>query len=897
MNSKTVLAKFIACSCLIAACATSAFAASITKDPAGTDLTLGASWTGGTAPGASDAALWAGSSLGAGLTLGSAQAWGSIDVTGAASDISITGVGVLTVGNITLAGNNMTLDNPVALSGNSTWQVTGETLTANGRVSGTGALTLAGTGTVLFTNAAYTGGTTVSNTATAIFYDTVPGSSFALTNLATLVFTNDILATNVAISGGILIGSGTVIKQGPPNQTLTYLRINGTAVAMVPGSLIDVENGAIRNDNGNQSWRTNYASALVSANGMLDAWDGYMQVDALTGYGTISKGWSQGATFAMGAANGSGTFFGVISNNFNSTPYGGAAGGTFNIWKLGTGTQTLMGTNTYVGSTTISNGMLTIGGAGMLRSASSAAAVVTNYLGAINVVATTSIFNYASSQPLTLSGGGASGAGLLMLSGAGTLTLNGGTYACTITNITGGTIQISGSGVTTTISPSTLTGAGGAVVNDGAVLTMNVSGAAQWSPANLTLGNSAGCTLNFNGVTNSGTTTAPINPAAAVTHNGTVTVNVNGTADANIGVGSSYPLVANVSSVTGYTLGAQPIGWYGQLAVNNNTLVYTVTTSDSIVKAATGTELSAGASWVGAALPDAHGYAVWSNSVSSLGAGLTLGANVAWGAIIVSGAASDIAITGTGMLTNGSITLSGVNMGFSITNVLSGSSIWNIASGLTLTASNAVIGSGPLTLAGAGTAVLNTAAYTGGTVVNNAKLVIQNANYNGNPSANFTLTNSGTLVISNTASVNFQNTTVGINGSGTLLKTAPAGTTPPNSIFIVGGSSAGENIALTPGSLIDVEVGTIRNDYGNARWNNNYASAYVATNALLDVWDGYMQVDALNGYGTVSKGWSTGATFAMGANNGNGTFYGVISNNFNGGAYGGLAAASFNIIK
>ena len=105
-----------------------------------------------------------------------------------------------------------------------------------------------------------------------------------------------------------------------------------------------------------------------------------MQVDALNGYGVVSKGWSTTATFAMGAANGSGIFYGAISNNLPAqTAYGGAAGGIHHVWKLGAGTQTLMGTNNYYGNTIISNGTFVIGGAGVLGNG-------TNYIGAINVV-------------------------------------------------------------------------------------------------------------------------------------------------------------------------------------------------------------------------------------------------------------------------------------------------------------------------------------------------------------------------------------------------------------------------------------------------------------------------------------------------------------------------------
>ena len=51
MNNKITLSKVIVCSCLIAGCASTAFAtATITKDVTGTELSAGASWIGGIVP-------------------------------------------------------------------------------------------------------------------------------------------------------------------------------------------------------------------------------------------------------------------------------------------------------------------------------------------------------------------------------------------------------------------------------------------------------------------------------------------------------------------------------------------------------------------------------------------------------------------------------------------------------------------------------------------------------------------------------------------------------------------------------------------------------------------------------------------------------------------------------
>ncbi len=421
---------------LIAACSSPAYA-DVTKAGSGTDLADGASWVGSIAPGSADAAIWTGSSLGAGLTLGApGTTWASIAVLGALTDINISGAGTLTNGNITLAGVNMTMNMTNWIGGvsgvtNTTWTVpSGKTLWVNQRVRGTNTLTFAGGGTVVITNSGsggWTGGTIVSNNTTAIFFNTFPGgTSFSLTN-STLVFSNTI---NLGLTGGLITGSGTILKTGPagtaPGDSIFRIDNSAMIVALNPGSLIDVEVGCIRCDDSNSRWITNYASAYVAAGAMLDAWDGYMQVDALNGYGTIGKGWSSTGNFYMGAANGSGSFYGILSNNFSGGNYGGAAGGTLNVGKIGTGTQSLYGTNTYIGSTVISNGTLVIAGAGALNGTANLSSITIpatggTYNGNITLSNSAATFNYASSQYQTL-GGLIAGPGNFTVSGTGSVT-------------------------------------------------------------------------------------------------------------------------------------------------------------------------------------------------------------------------------------------------------------------------------------------------------------------------------------------------------------------------------------------------------------------------------------------------------------------------------------------
>jgi hypothetical protein len=137
--------KFLVCSALFATALPNP-AAPVTKSDTGADLNDGASW-GGAAPGAADTATWDGTSLGAGLTLDTSAEWAGIDVNGAASDIDISGVGVLTLGANGIdtqgSGVNLSIANDIVLSSTQSWLVGGD-LTSTGQISGSGGLVISG---------------------------------------------------------------------------------------------------------------------------------------------------------------------------------------------------------------------------------------------------------------------------------------------------------------------------------------------------------------------------------------------------------------------------------------------------------------------------------------------------------------------------------------------------------------------------------------------------------------------------------------------------------------------------------------------------------------------------------------------------------------------------------
>jgi fibronectin-binding autotransporter adhesin len=132
----------------------------------------------------------------------------------------------------------------------------------------------------------------------------------------------------------------------------------------------------------------------------------------------------------------------------------------------------------------------------------------------------------------------------------------------------------------------------------------------------------------------------------------------------------------------------------------------------TVAKAGTGTDLNAGASWTGAATPTSADVATWTNT--SLGAGLTIGANTSWLGISGSGALTDIGISGSGPLTLGAsgidMSASTVGMALATPIALGASQVWMASAGESLADSGGISGDFAIT-AGAPFSTLTCSSY------------------------------------------------------------------------------------------------------------------------------------------------------------------------------------------
>ena len=162
--------------------------------------------------------------------------------------------------------------------------------------------------------------------------------------------------------GGGIDGSGSLIKTGSGELWFGVLGASQSVALTGVNSLIDVQGGVLRNDAGNSDWASNKAGLKVSDGAVFDLWDGDTIVDELTGSGSINKGSNVDNTLTIGVNNGSGTFNGSVFNNRIDFSHGGNVGGQLSLVKLGTGTQTLTGANTYTGATSVNAGILALVG-------------------------------------------------------------------------------------------------------------------------------------------------------------------------------------------------------------------------------------------------------------------------------------------------------------------------------------------------------------------------------------------------------------------------------------------------------------------------------------------------------------------------------------------------------
>ena len=462
----------------------------------------------------------------------------------------------------------------------------------------------------------------------------------------------------------------------------------------------------------------------------------------------------------------------TTGSNNSSTTYSGVLSGNGALIKQGTGTTTLSGTNTYTGGTTINDGAIRIGAADNLGSGAltldggtlQTTASFTSNRGT-TLGASGGSFNIDTGTTLSESGN-ISGSGRLSKTGEGTLTLSGTNTYTGGTTINDGTLQIGNGGTSGTLGTGNVTNNSALVFNrsDDSSYTGVISGT-----GTVTKDGAGTLTLSGNN-TYSGTTTIS---------DGTLQVG-NGGTSGTLGTGN---------------------------VTNNSALVFNRSDDSSYAGVISGT---------GTVTKDGAGTLTLSGTNTYSG-GTTINA----GTIRIS--ANNNLGTGTLTLDGGTLQTTSTFSSSRLTTLNAGGGTYNIDSGITLTQSGNISGSGSLTKTGEGTLVLSGSnnTFTGGTVVADGRLIALDGG---------AIAKAGN--ITNNAIVEFQ---IGLNaseyhydqisGTGSLIKSGAGNVVLNGNNTYTGGTTISEGILSIGGTAGSITGDILNNGELRLLRTNDYTFA------------------------------------------------------------------------
>jgi outer membrane autotransporter protein len=387
----------------------------------------------------------------------------------ASFDISGLTTAGMRIGSIEGSGNYFLGSKTLSVgSNNSSTTVSGVIQDGGSSGGAGGSLTKIGTGTLTLTGTnTYSGGTNLNGGILAVNSDTNLGTvtgalSFSGGALEALVTGGGITSTRaitlnagggtfLADAGtastlsGAITGIGAWIKTGPGTLTLSGANTYTGATTVNAGVL---QAGSVDAFSARSAFTVN-TGAMLDLNGFNNA------VGSLSGSGLVQNTGGAGAlsnaTLSVGGDNTSTTFSGTLQDGVRSLA----------LTKVGTGTLTLTGANTYTGGTTINTGALQLGNGGTTGS------ITGN-------VTDNGILAFDRSNVLTF-GGVISGTGRVQQNGTGTTVLVADNTYTGATTVNAGNLIVDGSiaSAQTLVNSGGLLGGrgslGGSLVNSGIV--------------------------------------------------------------------------------------------------------------------------------------------------------------------------------------------------------------------------------------------------------------------------------------------------------------------------------------------------------------------------------------------------------------------------------------------
>ncbi|MCF7785606.1 MAG: autotransporter-associated beta strand repeat-containing protein [Prosthecobacter sp.] len=643
--------------------------------------------------------------------------------------------------------------------------------------SGVGTWVLTGTNT-------YSGTTTISAGVLQIGSGSTTGTlgSGAVTNNASLVVNR----SNAVTLANTISGSGTFTQAGAGTTTLSGSN-SYTGVTTITAGVLKVTVLANGGSNSNIGASSNAAGNLVLNGGILQ----YTGTGASTnrlfslgiGSGGIDVSGSGNLNFtntgSMGFNGESGARTLVLSGT-NTTGVNiiaaaiGDFGGATSVSIEGDATWLLTGANTYTGATTVSSGVLQIGGSN-LESAIIVGAHAILELNGLNTRigslagSGTVQNNSGTAATLTMSGNntstlfsgviqdGGSGALALIKEGSGKFTLSGSNTYTGTTTISAGELQIGSGGTTGTLGTGAVINNASLIINRSDAITVAnaISGSGIFTQAGsgtttLTGDNSysGSTTINAGVLSVAVLTDGGINSNLGASTNAAANLVLNGGTLQYTGGATSTDRLFSVGS-SGGTLDASGTG-----AVNFTNTGSVDFNGQSGIRTLTLTGTNTGDNILAAIIGD-NGDAT-ALTKSGAGTWVLTGANSYTGATTISAGVLQIGNGGTtGALSTSSVLNNNGTLAFNRTDgVTQGTNFASVISG-----------SGGVTQAGSGTLTLNgDNTYTGATNVRAGTLEVTSNNALGTGDAGTTVSSGGTLLLNN---VNYSTSeALTLNGSG-----------------------------------------------------------------------------------------------------------------------------------
>ena len=463
---------------------------------------------------------------------------------------------VFTVGGLSGVAGSLKLENNAATPAGITLRVgnnNGST-TLSGTLSGAGGMTKIGSGTLTLAGSnSYGGATQVTAGVLALGASNVLSGSTAVTvgGGEMRMGANSNAVASFAITSGSLTGSGKL-------TAATYALGGGTVGANLGGGALAVSANSALNGTSDATTVNLNAGVLTLGSGGTRFTSNLVAVSGSAGAG-LTLGGAEAFGSLAGAANVAlgGSILSVGSAD-TSTSYSGTLSGAGGLTKLGSGTFTLSGGNTYGGSTQVSAGVLALGASNVL-SGSTAVTVGGGEMsmGAnSNTVASFAITSgsLTGSGKLTAATYGLGGGTVAANLGSGALAVSAnsglnGTSDATTVNLNAGVLTLGSGGTRFTSNLVAVSGSAGAGLTLGGAETFgSLAGA-----ANVALG---GSTLSVGSANTSTTYFGTLSGAGGLTKLGSGTFTLAGL-NSYLGVTT---VSAGVIAVDGRIAGSADVG-------------------------------------------------------------------------------------------------------------------------------------------------------------------------------------------------------------------------------------------------------------------------------------------------------------------------------------------------